>query len=229
MSTRYDEIRPKILESGLEIRDFTTKMGEGKSRLDIFRSGSYNWALSFAHEGLLEIDNTIVPPGEEFSFIETINPTTNGLTKNGRGIGGGTCNSTTTIFRAALESGFPITERNPHTWSVPSYGWGYPENIVDAAYYTDPAVDFKFKNDIDEPLLLVYTYDQPGDGYQYNTLSIYSTPQSPQREVIINNWKIWDKWSDYTFKGSFDRIVKESGQVISNETFSSSYSGQPIE
>jgi vancomycin resistance protein YoaR len=59
--------------------------------------------------------------------------------------GGGLCQVSTTMFRAALLSGLPILERRNHSYAVSYYvwpmGWGF-----DATVYIG-AVDMKFKND----------------------------------------------------------------------------------
>jgi vancomycin resistance protein YoaR len=84
------------------------------------------------------------------------------------GDGGGICQVSTTMFRAAMNAGLPITERHAHAYRV-----GYYENDAkpgfDATIYS-PTVDLKFKNDTpgailvqteiieDEHLLLFHFY-----------------------------------------------------------------------
>jgi vancomycin resistance protein YoaR len=55
----------------------------------------------------------------------------------------------TTVFRAAVQGGFPITERHAHGYVVSWYG----EPGLDATIYT-PDVDFRFKNDTGAFLLI---------------------------------------------------------------------------
>ena len=76
-----------------------------------------------------------------------------------QGIGGGVCQVSTTLFRAAFFAGFPINERYAHSYRV-----GYYEQLsngvrdpnlagLDATVYV-PIVDFKFTNDTDHWLLM---------------------------------------------------------------------------
>ncbi|HEX9805200.1 MAG TPA: VanW family protein [Candidatus Dojkabacteria bacterium] len=217
----YD--RPELYATEKEVLDFTKLLASGKSRLDIIRNGHTNVGLNFAFTGLFAVDGTVIEPGEEFSYIGTIRPTGDGFTEDGFGIGGGICNSTTTIFRAALEAGFEITERNQHYYNVPSYEWGYPLNIVDAAYYTSPKVDLKFINDIGYPVLMKFEYSRPGDNYQYHTVNFYTSSEAPNREVELFNWQKWAERSETVFQGSFDRKVTQDGNVLREDTFKVSY------
>lgn len=76
-----------------------------------------------------------------------------------QGIGGGVCQVSTTLFRAAFFAGFPIVERHAHSYRV-----GYYEQRsngardpylagLDATVYV-PIVDMKFTNDTDHWLLM---------------------------------------------------------------------------
>jgi len=217
-----NDIQPKVLSLNKEILDFTKLAGSGMTRLDLIRNGQKNSVVPYSVYGLLEVDNLIVYPHKEFSYLDTIQPQSNGLTKDGKPIAAGICNSTTTIFRAVLNTGYKVTDRSPHENYVPSYEWGYPYNIVDAAYFTNPRVDFKFVNDSDYPILLKVSFTQDKD-WQYNKVSIYTSSKAPERKVELTNWKIWDKYSPTKFKGSFDRSISIDGKIISKETFFSQY------
>lgn len=77
-----------------------------------------------------------------------------------KGVGGGVCQVSTTLFRAALYGGFEIVERNPHAYRVGYYeqGRGSPGPGLDATVFV-PMVDFKFTNDTEYWLLLeTYIY-----------------------------------------------------------------------
>ncbi len=226
LSLVYDTVPPSILTSGLNIQDFTYLAGEGKTRMDMIRGGRPNVYLQYAEEGLREVDGVVVQPGQEFSFFNLIKPQKYGntwRTAKGNLISGGYCNSTTTLFRAALESGLPITRRSSHTFSVFSYAWGYPLNIVDAAYYTDPKVDLSFVNDYEFPILLKFISSQPGDKFQYHTIQVYTHKDAERREIELLNWRTWNFRSERDFQGAFDRIVRVNGEVIRQDTFESTY------
>ncbi|MFH0912392.1 MAG: VanW family protein [Patescibacteria group bacterium] len=65
--------------------------------------------------------------------------------------GGGLCQVSTTVFRAALNGGYPIVARHNHTYRV-SY---YEPAGLDATVY-QPYPDFKFSNDT-EAYILIHT------------------------------------------------------------------------
>ena len=66
-----------------------------------------------------------------------------------KGVGGGVCQVSTTLFRTAFFSGFPIVERHPHAYRV-SY---YEPAGTDATIY-DPWPDLKFINDTGNSILI---------------------------------------------------------------------------
>lgn len=218
----FNQKLPKVVQYGFPIYDFTNELAKGKTRIELKRNGFDNFVIPYTMFGLDEINKTIIYPGEEFSYIKAIAPQPNGTTKSGRPINSGICNSTTTIFRAALETGLPITDRSYHAFNVDSYNWGYPLNIVDAAYFTNPVVDFKFKNDFTEPIILVVSYEKDTE-YQYNSVSIYSSEKVEKRNVELSNWRIWDKYGSKVFKGEFDRKVSIADKVLFTDSFFSQY------
>ena len=113
-------------------------------------------AASKSFHGLL------VAPGETFSMGEHMADVSleNGFAEaliifGGRtikGVGGGVCQVSTTLFRAAFNAGFPIVERYSHAYRVSYYEQGSSGGVdprlagLDATVYF-PLVDFKFKND----------------------------------------------------------------------------------
>lgn len=112
--------------------------------------------------GANKIHGTLIKPGEEFSLIKTlgdIDASTGYLPelviKDGRTIpeyGGGLCQIGTTMFRSAMESALPITERRNHSYNV-SY---YLENGLpgtDATIYI-PHPDVRFVNDTENYILI---------------------------------------------------------------------------
>jgi vancomycin resistance protein YoaR len=117
--------------------------------------------------GAARMHGVIVPPGEVFSFNAHLGDVSvdtgfeealiiyNGRTI--RGVGGGLCQVSTTLFRAAFFGGFPIVERWPHAYRV---GW-YERTFgpgLDAAIFS-PYADFKFRNDRETPILITAKVD----------------------------------------------------------------------
>ena len=118
----------------------------------------------------------LIPPNTTFSMGAAIGDINldNGYAEaliiyNGRtitGVGGGVCQVSTTLFRAALYGGYPIVERHEHAYRVYYYeqtATGTDPGLagLDATVYF-PLVDLKFTND--RPYwLLMETYFNPDD------------------------------------------------------------------
>lgn len=114
----------------------------------------------------------LVPPGETLSMAEILGDISldtgyaEALIIYGdrtiKGVGGGVCQVSTTLFRAAFFGGYPIVERYPHAYRVNYYEIGStsPGPGFDATVFV-PVVDFKFTNDRPNWLLLeTYVYGQ---------------------------------------------------------------------
>ncbi|MBI3971166.1 MAG: VanW family protein [Chloroflexi bacterium] len=109
------------------------------------------------------LNGTVIPPGATFSFLKALGPITKangyqeGLTILGDetvpGIGGGVCQVSTTLFRAAFFTGLPFVERHQHTYRVGYYEQDGSPVGFDAAVY-DPGIDLRFKNDLGMALLI---------------------------------------------------------------------------
>jgi vancomycin resistance protein YoaR len=105
-----------------------------------------------------------------------------------KGVGGGVCQVSTTLFRTALYAGFQIIERHPHAYRVGYYEQINPSGThdsnlagMDATVFV-PLVDFKFKNDT--PYWLeMETYVSTSN--HSLTWKFYSTKDG--REVSINS------------------------------------------
>ncbi|MFZ5902122.1 MAG: VanW family protein [Chloroflexota bacterium] len=117
-----------------------------------------------------------VAPGETFSMGQVMGDVSleNGFAEaliiyGGRtikGVGGGVCQVSTTLFRTVFFGGYPIVERVPHAYRVTYYemvasGERDPKLAgMDATVYF-PLVDFKFTNDTPY-WILMETYVDPG-------------------------------------------------------------------
>ncbi|MGC8856476.1 MAG: VanW family protein, partial [Anaerolineae bacterium] len=129
----------------------------------------------------------LVAPGETFSMGQTLGDISleNGFAEaliiyGGRtikGVGGGVCQVSTTLFRAVFFAGFPVVERYSHAYRVSYYeqtaSGGVDPNLagLDATVYF-PLVDFKFTNDTPY-WLLMETYVNPAA--HTITWKLYST------------------------------------------------------
>jgi vancomycin resistance protein YoaR len=135
----------------------------------------------------------LVAPNATFSFVENLGDVSldSGFAealiifgeRTIRGVGGGVCQVSTTVFRAAYFGGYPIVERYSHAYRVGYYergapgGWSGPG--LDATVFA-PLVDFKFQNDTPYWLLMeVYVNEAAGR----ITWKFYSTSDGRQVSV----------------------------------------------
>lgn len=129
----------------------------------------------------------LIAPGETFSMASQLTDISleNGYAEamiivGGRtvkGVGGGVCQVSTTLFRTAFFGGFPVNERHAHAYRVYYYEKVAGNRIntdlagLDATVYV-PLVDFKFTNDTPY-WLLMETYVVPSQSSI--TWKFYST------------------------------------------------------
>lgn len=212
----YKVTAPWYVKEGKGIVDFTYELSRGESRL--------NYNIENGRVGVQEIDGYILNPGSEYSFYNMLQPRLLDIwrTANGRAIEMGICSSSTTIFRAALHAGFPITERYSHGWSLPKYEWPYEQNVVDATYLTNPKVDLKFVNDLAYPVIFKSEI-WSGGGWDYQRVRIMTSPKAKDRSVELTRFRKWDERLPGIYKGSFDRIIREKGVVTRQDYFESNY------
>ena len=197
-----------------------------------------------------KINYTIIKPGEEFSFNQTLGEVSRAtgfqpayVIKAGRtelGDGGGVCQVSSTLFRAAMNAGLNITRRRPHSYRVSYYELNSKAGF-DATVYAGE-VDFRFKNDTPGHLLL---YTQTDSKNLTMKIEIYGT--SDGRVSEISDYKSWDArppaatqyiddpslppgklkqidWSAPGLKTSFVYTVKDKfGTVKQQETYYSNY------
>ncbi|MDD5110160.1 MAG: VanW family protein [Patescibacteria group bacterium] len=110
--------------------------------------------------GVNTLNGILIAPGEEFSLIKALGEVDKEhgylaelVIKGDRTVpefGGGLCQIGTTVFRVALHSGLPITERQNHSFRIRYYN---PAGM-DATIY-DPKPDFRFLNDTGHSILFL--------------------------------------------------------------------------
>lgn len=150
-----DEILAEITTNSINDLGIKELIGVGESNF----SGSPSNRRHNISVGTNSLSGILVKPGEEFSILDGLGEI-NGATgylpelviKGNKTVpeyGGGLCQVATTMFRAAVNSGLPITERKHHKYRV-SY---YEPAGFDATIY-DPSPDLKFLNDTDHHILI---------------------------------------------------------------------------
>jgi vancomycin resistance protein YoaR len=134
-----------------QISTFTTDMGTSSS------NRIHNVQLMANY-----IDGTVIKPGDRFSFNDRVGPRTveRGFREGQMiigslllpSIGGGVCQTATTIFNAAFEAGLPVNERHNHSWYISHYPLGRDATVS----WGGP--DLVFKNDLKHAILIDVSY-----------------------------------------------------------------------
>jgi vancomycin resistance protein YoaR len=158
-------IKPNIDSANLDKLGITTLLGSGQSNY----SGSSDGRATNVAVGASLLNGTLIPPWGEFSFNESIGwiDEDKGFVeaqvidgeKIGKDIGGGICQVSTTVFRAAYLAGLPITEWWPHRFRIGFYEYDDWKPGLDASILQpteDPATwaDFKFENPSSQWMLI---------------------------------------------------------------------------
>ena len=171
-------------------------------------------------------NGTLVRPGEDYSFNKAVGEITaekgyviSGVIMGdtaGTDIGGGICQVSTTVFRAALMGGFPISEWHPHSFRLANYeydGWGagFDASILQVG---DPESwgDFKFTNDTGGWLLV-----QAWTSYPHLYFDIFG-PKMDRTVEITNYWT--DVQDSGALAAGFTRVVRDGkGNVVYERNF----------
>lgn len=224
----------------------TNLLGIGKSKF----TGSINSRVHNLNLAAEKINGTLIAPGEEFSFLNTVGPISSStgfqtayVISQGRtvlGEGGGVCQTSTTLFRAILNSGLPITARYPHAYRVGYYEQDAKPGFDASVYY--PSLDLKFKNDTDRYILVQAEVDKT----KYE-MTFYLFGTKDGREVKVTEPELFGyiptpapeyiedktlkpgqtKQIDFPASGitsSFERTVTKNGEELYKDNFKSTYS-----
>jgi vancomycin resistance protein YoaR len=240
-----DIISPNITTDNSNNFGIKELIGIGTSKY----AGSIQGRIHNVELAASRIHGHLIPPGNEFSFNDALGDVSAStgfqpayIIKDGRtvlGDGGGVCQVSTTLFRAALNAGLPITERHAHAYRVHYYEEDTPPGI-DATVY-GPSYDLKFKNDTQNYILiqmknnpttysLVFELYGTSDGRKVEmTKPVISSqippppdeyqddPTLPNGVVKQVDWKAWGA------RVSFEYKVIRDNDVLIKEKYYSNY------
>lgn len=241
-----DIINPSITTAQVNSFGIKELIGKGVSLF----AGSAEGRIHNIVLAASRLNGILIKPGETFSFNDAVGDISAAtgyqpayIIKDGRtvlGDGGGVCQVSTTLFRAALNAGLPIVERYAHSYRVKYYEQGGFKPGLDATVYA-PTYDLKFKNDTSAYVLIQTKVDLSVPSL---TFELYGTNDGRSAEVI--DYKIWDvtppppdlyqddptlppgvtKQVDFAAWGaktSFEYIVRKNGQITIDKTFYSNF------
>lgn len=243
---QVEVVKPTITTTQANNLGIETLLGSG---ISYFAGSSkeriHNIALSSS-----KLHGLLIVPTETFSLnaaLGEVSPATgyksSYIIKDGKtvlGDGGGVCQTSTTLFRAALNSGLEILERHSHSYRVSYYEQGGYSPGIDATIFA-PSVDLKIKNNTPAYILI-----QTNINYNSSSLTFEFYGKRDGREAEISPVKIWDQkpppedkyiddpalpkgqvkqidWKAWGAKTSFSYKVIKNGEVLEEKTFYSNF------
>ena len=221
-------------------------------------SGSAAYRITNIKVGLRLLNGILVAPGAEFSFNDSVGQidASNGFVEGYAIVsnrtqldwGGGICQDSTTMFRAAFWAGLPITERWGHSFYISWYNKyafaAYGDGPgMDATIFTG-ALDFKFLNDTGHWLLVQSgTYGSvaeiriygTNDGRTVSLIGPVTTNRvpAPTAPVYVADPKRprgSPRQSDTARGGmtiTFTRVIERNGQAFERREFQTQFRAWP--
>ena len=158
------------------------------------------------------LNGKVIMPGEVFSYNDAIGDTNaakgylpaatfkGGTTVNE--MGGGICQTTSTLYNVALMANLQIVERHQHGLPV-----GYVQPSRDATVYS-PYLDFKFKNTRSNPIKIVTSFSSSGS----LNISLYGIKEKEEYEVELISQYLGT--IPYTTRYIYDENMNEGEQIV---------------
>lgn len=191
------------------------ELGRGESQFVTYSSPNRDANVL---AGGRDIDGILLAPGAVFSFNDSVGwigeakgyqwgeAIENGMVVPS--IGGGICQVSTTVFRAAFWSGLSIVERHNHMWRLPWYEVDAPAGMDATIAIGGP--DFRFRNDTAAHILLRVETDLVN---KRQTVVLIGTPDGRRVEMqAISNGNI----------GVYRSVIGTQG-ILADEAFVSYY------
>lgn len=176
--------QPKETKESLQAKLFRDLLGSGTTTVSGSSNRKHNVKLSAE-----ACNGVVLMPGEVFSYNNTTGsrsaakgylsaPVYSGGASVDE-VGGGICQTSSTIYYAVLHTTLEVVERKAHM-----YNTGYVDEGMDATVYYG-LTDFRFKNNTNYPVKIVTrSYDQGGkrkltvEIYGTNETGYYAVPES---------------------------------------------------
>jgi vancomycin resistance protein YoaR len=215
----FTTTQPTVTTDSADKLGITSLIGEGVSNF----AGSPHNRIVNLEIGAAKFNGVLIKPGEEFSFLNTLGPVDaeHGylpeLSIVGNATvpeyGGGMCQVSTTAFRAAVNTGLRVTDRENHAYPV---GWYSPQG-TDATVYI-PAPDLKFVNNTPGYILiqtrivgteLIFDFYGTNDGRTVKTISPIVLEHNPDGSMkTVWTQEVYDKTGALMFQDDFKSNYK---------------------
>ncbi|HSR89473.1 MAG TPA: VanW family protein [Candidatus Udaeobacter sp.] len=194
VTVSVDIVKPNVAMADANNLGIMDVMGVGYST---FKDSHTNRIKNIAN-AVKRLNGILIQPGEEFSANKYAGPY---IAEEGflpemviKGdeikpeVGGGMCQIGTTLFRMAMNSGMPITERRNHSLVVGYYADPINGNPGTDATLYEPSVDFKFKNDTGGYLLLQTNIDYAKQQLTFTLWGKSDGRSGSYTHPVVNKW-----------------------------------------
>ena len=158
-----------------------------------------------------KIDGTIIMPGETFSYNQTVGERTiaQGYKEAGaysggkvvQDVGGGICQTSSTLYNAALLANLEIVDRSNHQFLTSYVDAGRDATVAWGS------IDFQFKNTRTYPIKIEATAKNG-----VCTMSIYGIKEETEYEVVIQSEVL--SYIPFTTKYEDDETLDEGEEVV---------------
>ena len=207
-----EDIQPAITSDNMEMK-VVAKFSTDVSFRGADSRANVRQALSF-------FNGYVVYPGDTCDFNEVVGPRTEGRgfrqapeyagNEKVKGVGGGVCQASTTLYDAVIMANMTILERHNHSMTV-----SYVDPSQDAAveYGTNgkDGKNFVFRNDTEHAIYIYTDVDK-----ENATVTIYGTRPDYHYElvsVLIDEQKSTRKRYEYDMKGKYVYYITDKPKL----------------
>lgn len=241
---QMEEVQPVMTAEELEEQMFGTQLELRSS--PYVNNANRTENLRLACEA---INGTIVNPGEVFSFNATVGERTEakgykpatiygGEGESTDGVGGGICQVASTIYWAALYLDLETVMREPHMYLVT-----YVPAGMDATIYWDSGLDYKFRNNRENPIKITANIDggyvniafwgvKENDNYvEMSNATLQSWNDEDVEEVDETKEVGYRQQKQTAYTGykveAYQKVYDGNGKLIKEKTIYSTYKSRP--
>ncbi len=223
--------QPKVFTKHLEVNLFKYCLAEVETHFSpkkVERTSNVRLSASL-------INGTILNPGEEFSYNKTVGPRTTArgfkaasIFSQGEvvdGIGGGICQTSSTLYMAAVKANMKITERTNHSFYVDYAPKGEDATVVYGS------LDFRFKNTSEYPIKIVATSKnnyiriklmgtEPDKQYtvkltkKTHSTTPYTTREKQTSELKVGERKVEQKGQEGLSMTVYRNVYDKNGKLV---------------